>query len=80
MALRDKFRRDMPTAPVAVDPAGEDDDDAPWPDDDPALIAEAINRDYTDYVLPVDPEGPLYGALAQGLSLACPITTNSGMQ
>ncbi|WP_226995751.1 DUF1266 domain-containing protein [Gordonia phthalatica] len=28
----------------------------------------------------MDPEGPLYGALAQGLSLACPITMDSGMQ
>ncbi|WP_026919623.1 DUF1266 domain-containing protein [Gordonia shandongensis] len=41
--------------------------------DTPEQIAAAVDRDYTDHVLPVDPAGTLYGPIAQGLALAGPM-------
>ncbi|GED99135.1 DUF1266 domain-containing protein [Gordonia crocea] len=42
--------------------------------DSPAEIAAAGAADYRDAVLPVDPSGPLYGVVAQGLALGAPLT------
>lgn len=47
------------------------------PADSPEQIAAAVNRDYSDHVIPVDPEGPLYGAVAQGLALSGPMAMAS---
>ncbi|MFT4199724.1 DUF1266 domain-containing protein [Gordonia sp. (in: high G+C Gram-positive bacteria)] len=42
--------------------------------DTPEGIAAAMAADYTDAAIPVDPDGPLYGMLAQGLALGAPLT------
>ena len=49
-------------------------------DDTPERIAEAVNRDYTREVFPVDPEGPFYGPVAQGLSLSGPMGSASNVK
>ncbi|WP_341258008.1 DUF1266 domain-containing protein [Gordonia malaquae] len=43
--------------------------------DNPERIATAVNRDYTTADIPVDPQGTLYGPVAQGLSLSGPMAS-----